>query len=337
MDWWCSDQGSHFKNSVVKELSRVHGIRHHFTTAYSPWANGTVERVMREIKRACAVLLGEFKLAPQDWPSVIYMVQTILNSAPLKRLGKNEDGTMRTPLQVMTGLRPSRNLIELPLSEGVITKTITETRAMQIICISDLQLSLENMHREVNERKTSGRKTDIDQHNKRTNIVQPNFSIGDLVLVRHASNKGHKLSFKWQGPHRVVDIINEMVYKVEDIITKKVEQVHATRINYYRADWAGKTITTKLLEDAKHSTTKFETIDEFIDIGEEKGEIWIQIKWDGLPDKIDFTWQRLSVLVEDVPEMVEDYLKQLGPSHELACRALKTLSFDKSKDMSGAV
>jgi len=33
MDWWCSDQGSHFKNSVVKELSRLHGIKHHFTTA----------------------------------------------------------------------------------------------------------------------------------------------------------------------------------------------------------------------------------------------------------------------------------------------------------------
>ena len=39
-EWWVSDQGSHFKNRVMDELTREFHVAHHFTTAYSPWANG---------------------------------------------------------------------------------------------------------------------------------------------------------------------------------------------------------------------------------------------------------------------------------------------------------
>jgi len=120
-----------------------------------------------------------------------------------------------------------------------------------------------------------------------------------------------------------------MVYNVQDLITNKKKKVHATRIVLYRADWVGKTVSTELLDDANHTTTKFETIEEFMDIGEEKGEIWVQIKWTGLPDAIDFTWQRLSILAEDVPTMLETFLHQLGPDHKLAQRALASLSEDK--------
>jgi transposase InsO family protein len=42
---WVSDQGSHFKNTVMADIQKQLGTNHHFTTAYSPWANGTVEAV----------------------------------------------------------------------------------------------------------------------------------------------------------------------------------------------------------------------------------------------------------------------------------------------------
>jgi len=266
------------------------------------------------------------------------MVQTILNEAPLKRLGKNTDGSIRSPLQVMTGIIPTRKILELePLPDGVTTKNITEARAIQLLSIINLQESLDNIHRKVGERLTKNRKRDIKHHNQKTNIIYPNFNIGDLVLIRCASEKGHKLKFKWKGPRRVMGSIHEMVYLIQDLITQKQEQVHATRMVIYRADWVGKPVSTELLEDAKHTTTKFETIDEFMAMGEEKGEIWIQIKWTGLPDEIDFTWQKLSILADDVPEMLEEYLLKLGPGHALAQRALKLHPFDKSKDKSGAV
>ena len=49
MDWLVTDQCTHFSNVVLGDLTREFHISHHFTTAYSPWANGTVERAGREV------------------------------------------------------------------------------------------------------------------------------------------------------------------------------------------------------------------------------------------------------------------------------------------------
>lgn len=60
MDWFVSDQGLHFKNDLFRLLASELKISHHFTTGYSPWANGTIELVCREVMRACKALLHWF-------------------------------------------------------------------------------------------------------------------------------------------------------------------------------------------------------------------------------------------------------------------------------------
>jgi len=119
--WLVSDQGSHFKNSLIKELVDELRSKHHFTTAYSPWANGTVERVCREVLRACKALLREWKLSPREWPSVYEAVQSVINHAPSRTFGlrdKNVPGVYRTPLEVFTGHKPVRPLIRaLPIQK----------------------------------------------------------------------------------------------------------------------------------------------------------------------------------------------------------------------------
>jgi transposase InsO family protein len=62
---WVSDQGSHFKNKVMTDIHKQLGTNHHFTTAYSPWANGTVEAVCKQTIRAARAMLSEMHLAPQ--------------------------------------------------------------------------------------------------------------------------------------------------------------------------------------------------------------------------------------------------------------------------------
>jgi len=76
---------------TMEDLARLHKVKHHFTIAYSPWANGTAEICMRHIRSACTALLLELKLGPQDWPLVIDVVMTALNEATRKRLGKRSD------------------------------------------------------------------------------------------------------------------------------------------------------------------------------------------------------------------------------------------------------
>jgi hypothetical protein len=60
-----SDQGPHFKNLMVNRLTQMLKINHHMVVAYSPWSNGSIERLNREVKRAFKTLLLENGMNPK--------------------------------------------------------------------------------------------------------------------------------------------------------------------------------------------------------------------------------------------------------------------------------
>ena len=84
---WVSDQGTHFKNTVMKELARRMKCKHHFTPVYSPWANGSIERMNKELLRVLRALLLENRLEEVSWPYLLPAVQSTLNHSPSNRLG----------------------------------------------------------------------------------------------------------------------------------------------------------------------------------------------------------------------------------------------------------
>lgn len=131
-----SEQGSQFKNKLIRELAKEFHSRHHFTTAYSPWENGSVERVCREVRRTCTDLCSEWELAPMEWPAVIESVQSIFDHAPLKRLGvrqRNNSSVYRSLLEVFTGQLPRHQLLRaLPIQKYKDSQT-DEVCARQLI------------------------------------------------------------------------------------------------------------------------------------------------------------------------------------------------------------
>lgn len=56
--WLVTDERSYFVESLVNKLPKGACIRHLFTAAYCPWANGTMERVSRELFRTRMPYLG---------------------------------------------------------------------------------------------------------------------------------------------------------------------------------------------------------------------------------------------------------------------------------------
>ena len=70
----------------MKELADAHNIKHNFTVAYSLWVNGTVERCMKTTQEAYRCPQSELRLGAKDWPSVVGMIQTIINESLLRRL-----------------------------------------------------------------------------------------------------------------------------------------------------------------------------------------------------------------------------------------------------------
>lgn len=96
MKWLISDRVPQFTASLMKNLTKNVHVRLHLSTACSPWANRTVERLCKEVICSVRVLLLELKLLLLEWPSVIEEGQAIINQSPLKRFRKKvqTDATM---------------------------------------------------------------------------------------------------------------------------------------------------------------------------------------------------------------------------------------------------
>lgn len=140
---WVSDQGTHFKNKVIEALQHALGAHHHFTTARCPWANGTVEVVMREVLRSYRALLLEWRLQPSDWPRIIKIVQMLLNHSPSPSLGG------AAPITAMTGLKAMSPMDTFTVPGEIKVTTLTDIRAKQQTNFDNLQRALDNMHRQM--------------------------------------------------------------------------------------------------------------------------------------------------------------------------------------------
>ena len=312
MEWLCTDQGTHFKNQLVAQLTVETRTHHHFTTAYSPWANGSVERVCREVIRACKAMTSEWRLAAEDWPAVTECVQSVLNHSPSKRLGLRDDstpGVFRSPLEVFTGHLPKRPLLRaMPLQDLHHARSENEVAARQLIGVNTLQNALNAMHREVVVISSAQRKRHVELHNRKTNVRSINLQVGDFVLVRKAKSSGHKLDFTWRGPRRVTECRSDSVYEVENLLSGKREIVHSRRLMLYRAYMDGKPVDEALLRAAEHSETTYQKALALCGITEARDGIRVMVEWEGLLDLVDRTWEPLTQVLEDLPRVLEDFL-----------------------------
>lgn len=146
---WVSDQGSHFKNKVIEALQKHWGAAHHFTTAYTPWANGTVEVVNIEIKKVLRTLRTEMKKSVNESPDLLRLVQYILNQTPVASLGNLAPVEVFAMLETTPALRAligaaGEEYIELP--DAVQVRTLYE----------DLCQTMRQMHKKVDEAKNKG-------------------------------------------------------------------------------------------------------------------------------------------------------------------------------------
>lgn len=331
MKWLVSDQGPHFRNLLMKELTDCLRVGHHFTTAYSPWSNGSVERIFREVLRSCRALLHEFKLSPKDCPSVTKCIQSLLNQAPLKRLGPRDNHmpkVFRTSLDVFTGCKPTRPLLRaLPISSYRTVPGLSEVRSKELVGISETREGFEQMHREVLELSSRRRQNSVSRHNAMTNVRTTRFEIRDFVLVRRAHDKGHKLKFMWCGPRRIVNVKSAWVYVVQNILSSKQETVHARRLMKYKSDIDGKEVDPGLLSYAEHLETSYQDSLALRAIRARDNHIEILVEWDGLPDELDQTWEPLQQVSEDLPGMLQDFLCSVH-NRTLKTKALTACSLE---------
>ena len=151
------------------------------------------------------------------------------------------------------------------------------------------------------------------RRNNKPGVGVPRINVGDLVLVAEAVH-GHKLRMRWTGPHEVVAAVNKFCYRVRPVVPppqkRKTITVHIVRIRRFS--------NAALSTDADRRRIEESAVKDFPDnfvskfVGHRRNpntnRIELKVRWLGF-DAAGDTWEAIAELVESVPEMVEDYLR----------------------------
>lgn len=307
---WVSDQGPHFKNECIEAVTRAFKVAHHFTCPEAAWSNGTVERLNREVLRLFRVLLSENKMGKEQWIWLRPAVQAVINHTPTERLGR------RSPMEVHTGQRspqPLDGVVLLPRHKKPPTVRHMAWPEELDEYMRELQSALDEWHttttkqqqarHSANKRHRDG---DVEATVRRRPLVKHGgFDVGDYVLVARDTND--KLAVRWLGPMRVVEVVNDWVYVVEDLVHQHRYTRHAQMLRKYNDSQLA--VTEQLREQLANDDATFLHVDKFVAWKKQGQEVFLQVRWRGFTAASD-TWVNFADLAVDVPDRVRSYVEQ---------------------------
>lgn len=287
-----SDTATHFKNHLLAKLTTLLGVDHRFAVANSPWSNGTVENVMKEVLRVLKALLVEYRSAVTDWEHFVPMVQWALNSSYRARLGGS-------PYKAWFGREPTTLLASLVRDQhevvGVVPLTDASVRAM----VENLAIAVDAMHKRVTHRVQSVRAAGRQRESKGW---LPNFAVGDYVLMARVRPPGKtsKLMSTWTGPWRVTNAPSPHVYQVQDIVSGHVTTAHVARLKFYRDSSLG--ITEYVQEAFQYLFNQGEFhLEELVEVRRAPdGAYEALVQWRGFAET-ERSWESLATLYRDAP------------------------------------
>lgn len=298
-----SDTASHFKNHVMKRLALRLQIEHSFAVAYAPWSNGSVERLMRSVLEVFRRICAKEGRAYKEWHLYVSAVQRVLNTRPTRRLQE------KSPAQVFTNAEDQAKNLSILLEEMQEPRVVDVDKEFSSI-IDTMQESWEAFHKGLNQQFSKERKRQIERHNAKTNIQEQNFEVGDYVLVGLPdAKKSHKLSLRWQGPARVVELSDsDLVFGVQFLNQEKVSFIHASRLLHYADGKLG--LPAEVLEHVEQEAVDYFVVDKILDVrSTEDGEDYeVLIKWQGYDEE---TWEPFSEMAKDCEELMEGFVTSM--------------------------
>jgi transposase InsO family protein len=96
-----SDNGTEFKNSQIEDFLEDEGIKHEFSSPYTPQQNGVVERKNRTLLDMARTMLDEYKTLDRFWAEAINTACYSINQLYLHRILK------KTSYELLTGKKPN--------------------------------------------------------------------------------------------------------------------------------------------------------------------------------------------------------------------------------------
>jgi hypothetical protein len=96
-----SDNGTEFKNSQIEGFLEEEGIKHDFSSPYTPQQNGVVERKIRTLLDMARTMLDEYKTPDRFWAEAINTACYSINRLYLHRILK------KTSYELLIGKKPN--------------------------------------------------------------------------------------------------------------------------------------------------------------------------------------------------------------------------------------
>lgn len=218
-----SDQGWHFCNETVTTLCVCPKVHQEFTLVYSPWVNGTVKRLNRDILEVIRALLVEYKLATTQWPYLLPVVEANLNHTAVSPVANH------APIELFFGLNPQSALdcVVMPKGNGAAVEIADGEDQSSL---SQLRSSLHGLHQQlvrVMERKQLAAMVKAREAVRKIDL-------GDYVLWPRIDKHlgSNKLLGQWLEPFTVVEARSNS-FVIKHLVSGTLHEVHGLRLKFY--------------------------------------------------------------------------------------------------------
>ena len=302
-----SDQGSHFCNRLLEYLREHFRFSQKFTIANAPYTSGSVETVNSDILTILKQLTSEYKLALEEWPILIPIVEYVLNNRKMqRRCGFTPNQLFLGVDEVKLSLEDKVNLEHFAVVNENDEVFIPNSYKNLLECCDNLAKKIEEKVDKVYNYRVLRRAVENKKLNDKRFIFQ--FHKGDWVMYSNKDTpaEGSKLHMVWIGPYQIIDITGENVYSIRSPLGQ-VKEVHSSRLWFYSEDEDFQ-LTPAFVEMFKDSV-KFFNVKEILDHKLEEGRLYFKIWWKGF-NKIDSTFEEFGDIYPTIPQLMQKYFEK---------------------------
>lgn len=186
-----ADQGRCFASAEFKQYCNSHQIELHLIATGAARANAQVERVMSVLTN----LLTATELGERSWQDAVLDIQLAINCT-INRV------TRCSPLELMIGKvgRPSSLVVPTAIDTEIVPLEVVRDTATQ------------NMIKSA--------RYDKSRFDRGKAKVKP-MSVGDLVFIQNEPRNQMKLSPKFKGPFKIIEVLEHDRYLLKSLTTKR--------------------------------------------------------------------------------------------------------------------